>query len=58
MKFFSKTKKKKNKKSNVQKKKKPNLNNEVVDWVGLGLASCCPNQSKIKQREQNEDEAQ
>ena len=31
MKFFSKTKKKKTRKACPKKKKKPNLNNEVVD---------------------------
>ena len=53
MKFFLKTKKKKQEKhlQKKKKKKKPNLNNEVVDWVGLGLASRCSNQSKIKQQE-------
>ena len=52
MKFFLKTKKKKQEKHlQKKKKKKPNLNNEVVDWVGLGLASRCSNQSKIKQQE-------
>ena len=38
----------KNKKSTSTKKKKTGLNDEVVDWFGLGLASCCPNWSKIK----------
>ena len=51
--FFQKPKKKKN---------NNNINDEVVDWFGLGFTSLCPNRLKIKQQgpqrngSQNEEE--